>query len=98
MDWLSLRKAAGKSMSIMMYRKDDQSCLEAFVRAEMTKAKLNVNTKLVTPDGLKKRKIMFLICSVLIALYVALIFFHFPIYTYAIGFVILLIVILISFF
>ena len=74
-----------------MYSLSEENLLEEFINKELTKAGIDKASKLIPSDILKRKKILNIIFSFLIFLYITLIFFHFPIYTYIIGIVILFI-------
>ena len=74
-----------------MYSLSEDKMLEEFINRELTKAGVDKTSKLIPSDILKRKKILNIIFSILIFVYITLIFFHFPIYTYIIGIVILFI-------
>lgn len=74
-----------------IYSKTDEQLLEEFIKKELTKAQLEPKSKLIPEEILKRKKVFSVIFSVLLFVYICLIFFHFPIATYAIGAIILLI-------
>lgn len=76
---------------IIFQAKDDDKLLEAFIYRELKKAELNLDTTLIPQELMKRKNIFNIIFSVLIFVYVSLIFFHFPLITYIIGIVILFI-------
>lgn len=63
----------------------DDLMLETFIEKEMFKAKIDEKTKLVPSPVLKRKTVFNIIFSILLFVYVSLIFFHFPILTYIIG-------------
>lgn len=75
----------------MMYSLSEENLLEEVINKEMTKAGIDKSSKLIPSDILKRKKILNIIFSILIFVYITLIFFHFPIYTYIVGIVILFI-------
>lgn len=74
-----------------MYSLTEDKMLEEFISRELTKAGIGKNSKLVPSEILKRKRILNIIFSVLVFVYITLIFFHFPIYTYIIGIILLLI-------
>lgn len=74
-----------------MFSNSENKLLEIFITKELEKAGIEKNSKLIPEDVLKRKKILNIIFSVLVFIYISLIFFHFPIYTYIIGIIILLI-------
>lgn len=72
-----------------MYNLSDSKLLEVFIQKELKK--YDMNNKLI-PKALSKRKnILNIIFSILLFVYVSLIFFHFPMFTYVIGLIILIV-------
>lgn len=76
---------------IIFQAKDDDKLLEAFIYRELKKAELNLDTPLIPQELMKRKNVFNIIFSVLIFVYISLIFFHFPLITYIIGIVILFI-------
>lgn len=74
-----------------MFSLPEDKMVEEFINRELTKANIDINSKLIPSDILKKKKFLNIIFSLLVFVYVSLIFFHFPIYTYLIGIIILFI-------
>ena len=74
-----------------IYSLPEEKMLEEFISKELTKAGIDKSSKLIPSDILKRKKILNIIFSVLVFIYISLIFFHFPIYTYIIGIIILII-------
>lgn len=74
-----------------IYNNSEDKLLEEFIKRELTKAGIEINTNLIPADVLKRKNILNVIFSVLILVYISLVFFHFPIYTYIIGLIILFI-------
>lgn len=72
-----------------LYKNSESKLIEEFINREMKKAGFEDNTNLMPEDVLKRKRILDMIFSVLVFVYVSIIFFHFPMYTYVIGFVIL---------
>ena len=74
-----------------IYSLSEDKMLEEFITNELTKVGIDKSTKLIPSDMLKRKKILNLIFSVLVMVYIMLIFFHFPISTYVVGIIILFI-------
>lgn len=74
-----------------IYSLPEDKMLEEFLNKELTKAGVDKSSKLIPSDILKRKKILNIIFSVLVLLYITLIFFHFPVYTYVVGIIILFI-------
>lgn len=76
-----------------MFSKNDNELLETFITKAMKNAKINKNEKKLPRELLKKKMVFCSILCVLLFIYVCMIFFHFPILTYIIGAIILLILV-----
>ena len=63
--------------------------LESFIKREMAKAGIEEKNNLIPSDILKRKNLLNIIFSVLVFIYISLIFFHFPSYTYIIGMIVL---------
>ena len=74
-----------------LFSLDEDSMLEGFIKKEMLKVGFDKNTKLIHSDVLKRKKVLNLIFALLVFIYTTMIFFHFPLLTYIIGFIILII-------
>lgn len=74
-----------------MYSLPENEMLAEFINRELIKANIDKSSKLIPSDILKRKKILNIIFSILVFVFITLIFFHFPIYTYIIGIVILFI-------
>ena len=74
-----------------MYSLTEDKMLEEFIKKELIKAGYDKSSKLIQRDVLKRKNYMNIIFSLLVFVYITLIFFHFPIYTYIIGLIILFI-------
>lgn len=70
-----------------IFNNDEDELLEAFIDRELIKAKIEKG--LTSREVLVRKNILSVIFSVLIFVYVSLTFFHFPLYTYIIGAIIL---------
>ncbi len=74
-----------------MFNLSEDKMLEEFINRELTKAGVDKNSKLIPSDVLNKKKKLNIIFAILLFVFVSIIFFHFPIYTYIVGAVILFI-------
>jgi hypothetical protein len=74
-----------------MYSLNEDKMLEEFINRELKKAGFEDSSSLIQSDILKRKNIMNIIFSLLVFIYITLIFFHFPMYTYIIGVIILFI-------
>ena len=74
-----------------IYSLSESEMLEQVIAKELTKANIEKDTKLIPSDVLKRKNILNIVFSILLGIFVSMIFFHFPISTYALGIVILVI-------
>lgn len=74
-----------------IYSLPEKQLVETFIDKEMLKVGIDKNSKLIPQEVLKRKIILKLIFIFLLFLYCSLIFFHFPIITYIIGLIILVI-------
>lgn len=74
-----------------IYSLPEDKMVEEFINRELAKTGIDKSSKLIPSDILKRKKILNIIFSILIFVFMTLIFFHFPIYTYIVGLVILFI-------
>ena len=79
-----------------IYTKSEDDLLEGFINQEIKKANFEKNSKLIPKEILKRRTILCIIFAILLFVSVSLIFFHFPIYTYIMAIIILVIFLKIS--
>lgn len=79
-----------------IFDNDEEKLLGEVIKRELIKAGINENIKQLPPKALARKNVMNIIFALLVFVYTILIFFHFPIYTYLIGFVILLIYFIIT--
>ena len=85
------KKIVTSSSYDSMFNLAENLMIEEFINRELVKAELDKNSKLIPSDALKRKKIFTVIFAVLLFIYVSLIFFHFPIWTYIIGAILLFI-------
>ena len=74
-----------------IYSFSEDKLVEEYIKIELKKAGVDEKNKLIPETILKKKKILNIIFAILLFVYVSLIFFHFPVYTYVIGLIILII-------
>ena len=79
------------NFDIIFQAQDDDKLLEAFIDREIKKAEFDLNTNHLPQELIKRKNVFNIIFSVLIFVYISLIFFHFPLITYIIGIIILFI-------
>jgi len=72
-----------------MYQMSEDNMLEEFIKRKLVK--YEVDLKLIPLEVLKRRKIYNIIFLVLLFIYISMIFFHFPLLTYILGLIILII-------
>lgn len=85
------KKAVLPSEFDPVYLLSEEKLLEEFIKRELPKARIDPNTKYLPASAYQKKQVLNIIFAVLVFIYVCLIFFHFPVLTYLIGFIILLI-------
>ena len=73
----------------VIYNNKDNKMLELYIQRELSKLNIDSKSKKIPYDSLKQVQFLNIAILVLIFLFVCLIFFHFPIYTYIIGLIIL---------
>lgn len=73
----------------MIYRLPENKMVEEFINRELVKAGIDKNSRLIPQDALKRKKVLNVIFSILVFVYISLIFFHFPVIIYVVGLVIL---------
>ena len=74
-----------------IYLLSEESMLEKIIDRELEKSGFEKATKLIPKDILKRKIILKILLLILIFIYVSLIFFHFPIWTYIIGLIIIIV-------
>ena len=85
------KKAILPSNFDSIYSLPENKMLEEFINREFTKAGIDKNSKLIPSDILRRKKILNTIFSILVLIFISMIFFHFPISTYVLGLIILII-------
>jgi hypothetical protein len=79
-----------------MYNLPEAQMIEAFLLREMEKAKIDKNSLLIPSAILKRKRLLNIIFSILLFVYITLIFFHFPTFTYVLGLIILIVFFILS--
>ena len=74
-----------------IFSKNENKLLEEFIKKELIKVDMKNNGKYIPEEVLKRKNILTIIFSVLVFIYISLVFFHFPLKTYVIGLIILII-------
>lgn len=74
-----------------IFNNSEDILLEEFIKKEMEKAGVVDDKKLLPAVALKRKNILSIIFAVLVFVYVTLIFFHFPFFTYLLGLIILVV-------
>lgn len=74
-----------------MFNLSEEAMLSEFINRELIKANIDQKSKLIPSAILKKRRILNIIFSFLLFCFISLIFFHFPLFTYLCGIIILFI-------
>lgn len=72
-----------------IYSMDDNSCLESFLKIELSKIGLEESSKLIPIDILKRKKVFNTFFSILLTAFTSLLFFHFDTAIYVGGIIIL---------
>ena len=74
----------------LIYSKNEDLMLDEFLNKHLQKANIDITkTNLIPSEILRRKKILSLIFSFLLFVFISMIFFHFPLYAYIIGFIIL---------
>ena len=79
-----------------IYSSSENNILDEYIKIELENQKIDLNTKLVPLSTLKRKKVLSIIFSILVFIYISMIFFHFPLLTYIIGIIILILFFAIS--
>ena len=79
-----------------IYSSSEKNILDEYIKIELENQKIDLNTKLVPLSTLKRKKVLSIIFSILVFIYISMIFFHFPLLTYIIGIIILIVFFVIS--
>ena len=79
-----------------IYNSSENNVLEEYIKIELKNQKIDLNTKLMPLSTLKRKKVLSIIFSILVFIYISMIFFHFPLLTYIMGIIILIVFFVIS--
>lgn len=79
-----------------IYSSSENNILDEYIKIELENQKIDLNTKLMPLSTLKRKKVLSIIFSILVFIYISMIFFHFPLLTYIIGIIILIVFFVIS--
>ena len=74
-----------------MYSLSENKLLEEFIKRKLKEVNIDEKSKLIPKDILKRKNIFNIMFSILLFIYISLIFFHFPIITYIIGLILLIV-------
>lgn len=74
-----------------LFSKNTDECLQGFIERELQRAGINNTKGLIPEEVLRRRNILNILFAVLLYLYISLIFFHFPVFVYAFGLIILVV-------
>lgn len=72
-----------------IYENDEDKLIEEFIKREMKNIEWDINNPGITSELLKRKTILAGIFALLLFVFIAMIFFHFPTYSYVIGIIIL---------
>ena len=79
-----------------IYNSSENNVLEEYIKIELENQEIDLNTKLMPLSTLKRKKVLSVIFSILVFIYISMIFFHFPLLTYIVGMIILIVFFVIS--
>lgn len=79
-----------------IYSSSENNILDEYIKIELENQKIDLNTKLMPLSTLKRQKVLSIIFSILVFVYISMIFFHFPLLTYILGIIILIVFFVIS--
>ena len=74
-----------------MYAYPEKELLKQFIIKELEKNNIDIHSNLIPEEILKRKSILSIIFALLLYVYISAIFFHFPIITYVIGLIIIII-------
>ena len=74
-----------------LFAMPEEDCVEGFIKREMQRAGITEEQNLIPEDMLRRKNILNAVLAVLLFVYISLFFFHFPMKTYVIGFIILVV-------
>ena len=74
-----------------LFAMPEEDCVEGFIKREMQRAGITEEQNLIPEDMLRRKNILNAILAVLLFVYISLFFFHFPMKTYVIGLLIMVV-------
>ena len=74
-----------------LFAMSEEDCVEGFIKREMQRAGITEEQNLIPEDMLRRKNILNAVLAVLLFVYISLLFFHFPMKTYVIGLLILVV-------
>ena len=74
-----------------MYNLTESQLLEEFINRQLSKLQIDKNSKVIPASLLKRKQILNILFVLLLFIYIILIFFHFPLLTYLIGLILLIV-------
>ena len=74
-----------------LFAMSEEDCVEGFIKREMQRAGITEEQNLIPEDMLRRKNILNAVLAVLLFVYISLFFFHFPMKTYVIGLLILVV-------
>ena len=74
-----------------LFAMSEEDCVEGFIKREMQRAGITEEQNLIPEDMLHRKNILNAVLAVLLFVYISLFFFHFPMKTYVIGLLILVV-------
>ena len=74
-----------------LFAMSEEDCVEGFIKREMQRAGISEEQNLIPEDMLRRKNILNAVLAVLLFVYISLFFFHFPMKTYVIGLIILVV-------
>lgn len=86
------KKIVTKANFDSMYNLTESQLLEEFINRQLSKLQIDKNSKVIPASLLKRKQILNILFVLILFIYIILLFFHFPLLTYLIGLVLLIIV------
>lgn len=74
-----------------LFAMSEEDCVEGFIKREMQRAGITEEQNLIPEDMLRRKNILNAVLADLLFVYISLFFFHFPMKTYVIGLLILVV-------
>lgn len=85
------KKNVTKANFDSMYNLTESQLLEEFINRQLSKLQIDKNSKVIPASLLKRKQILNILFVLLLFIYIILIFFHFPLLTYLIGLILLIV-------